>query len=402
MSSQTISFTKHVQTSPEEAYRAFTNATALREWLCDVATVSPHPGGRLYLWWNSSYYTSGEFTLAEKGEKVAFTWHGRGEPAPTQVQVTFNPKESGTLITIDHVGLGTGEEWSAVFAEAEKGWKNGLENLASIMETGKDLRFVRRPMLGILLNDFTPKIAKQMGVPVSEGIRLSGTVDGMGAKAAGLHEDDVIVSMAGLPIIDFDSLHNVLEKYHAGDEIEVEFYRGGEKMSVMMELSGRPIPEVPFNTEELAEMAKARYEQIKSSLDEFLNGVTEEEASFKPTPSDWSVKGVLAHLIHSERFYQDYIAELVSGFERFADDYGGNIDVFIEATIAAYPTLDDLVHQYKRNMDETVFILANLPEDFVARKGSYWRLAYGYVEDPYHYFSHEEQMRSALEAAQKK
>jgi uncharacterized protein YndB with AHSA1/START domain len=402
MSTQTISFSKYIQTSSQEAYRAFTNATALLEWLCDVATVSPHPGGRLYLWWNSGYYTSGEYTYAEKGKKVAFTWHGRGEPAPTQVQVTFTPKENGTLITIDHVGLGTGEGWSRVFAEAEKGWKNGLENLASVMETGKDLRFVSRPMLGILLNDFTPKIAKQMGVPVSEGIRLSGTVEGMGAKAAGLQEDDVIVDMAGIPILDFDSLHNVVAKYHAGDEIEVEFYRGLEKMSVMMKLSGRSIPEIPFNPGELANVVNGHYKTIKSRLDEFIDSVTEEEASFKPSPSDWSIKGVLAHLIHSEQLYRSYIDELVGGNERFADEYGENLDVLIEATIAVYPTLKELVQEYKRNLDETIYILANLPEEFVARKGSYWRLAYGLVEEPYHFFSHVEQMQAALEAARKK
>jgi uncharacterized protein YndB with AHSA1/START domain len=59
MSSQTLSFTQLVKTSPESVYDAFTNATQLREWLCNVATVVPRPGGRIYLWWNSGYYTSG-------------------------------------------------------------------------------------------------------------------------------------------------------------------------------------------------------------------------------------------------------------------------------------------------------------------------------------------------------
>ena len=73
MSEQTLSFTQQVKAPAEVVYRAFTNATALREWLCDVATVSPHPGGRLYLWWTSGFYTSGSFTQAEEGKKVAFS-----------------------------------------------------------------------------------------------------------------------------------------------------------------------------------------------------------------------------------------------------------------------------------------------------------------------------------------
>ena len=31
------------------AYRAFTNSTSMREWLCEVATVEPHPRGRIYI-----------------------------------------------------------------------------------------------------------------------------------------------------------------------------------------------------------------------------------------------------------------------------------------------------------------------------------------------------------------
>lgn len=31
----------------KQAYRAFTNATSLREWLCDVATADPHPRGEI-------------------------------------------------------------------------------------------------------------------------------------------------------------------------------------------------------------------------------------------------------------------------------------------------------------------------------------------------------------------
>ena len=48
---------------------------------------------------------------------------------------------------------------------------------------------------------------------------------------------------------------------------------------------------------------------------------------------------------------------------------------------------------------ETVAFLVRLPEDFLARKGSYWRLAYNMVDEPYHFNTHLDQMRSAIEAA---
>ena len=402
MSSQALSFTQLIESPPESVYDAFTNATQLREWLCNVATVVPRPGGRIYLWWNSGYYSSSEFTLTEPGKEVSFTWHGRGEPAPTQVKVTFKAQDGGTLVSLDHSGMGTGDEWEQTISEMEKGWKTSLKNLASVQETGEDIRFVMRPMLGIILDEFNPEIARRLGTPTSEGIRLSGTVEGMGADSADLQADDVIVSMGGIETIDGNSLNNVLSVHRAGDEIEIVFYREGEKMSVMMELSRRPIPDIPLTTKELADAVEILYNEIKSMLDEFLVGVTEEEASFKPAPDAWSLKGNLAHFIQGERFYQQYISELVDGYERFADDYGGNCDAFINATIAAYPTIKEMVQEYKSNMAETLYFLANLPDEFVARKGTYWRLAYGLLQDPYHLTSHLEQMQATLDATRKK
>jgi uncharacterized protein YndB with AHSA1/START domain len=401
MSSQTLSFSQLVETSPEEAYRAFTNATVLREWLCNVATVNPRPGGRFYLWWNSGYYTSGEFTNVEPGQKAAFTWRGRGEPAETQVEVTFSPQDGGTLVTLDHSQVGSIEEWGEIIPEIKKGWKNGLENLASVCATGEDLRFVMRPMLGILAVDFNPEIAEKMGLPINEGIRIHSAVEGMGAAAAGLQAEDVIVSMGGIETTDSSSFEKVIGTYRAGDTIEVNFYRGSEKKSLAMKLSGRPIPEIPKTAKALAEAVAIHYQEIESALDEFISGVSDEAASFKPSPNEWSLKEILAHLIQGERSTLSYIGELVSGFERFADDSGSNIHPMIEATVAAYPTYQDLIIEYKRNMAETLNFLENLPEEFLAQKGTYWRLAYGLLQDPYHFNIHLEQMQAALDAARK-
>ena len=47
----TVSAEIFVNASVKFAYRAFTSSTSLREWLCDIATVEPHPRGRMYLWW---------------------------------------------------------------------------------------------------------------------------------------------------------------------------------------------------------------------------------------------------------------------------------------------------------------------------------------------------------------
>lgn len=399
MDTQPLKFTQFVKATPADAYRAFTNSTNLREWLCNVATVDPRPGGRLYLWWHSGYYTCGEYTLTQPKEKVAFTWHGRGEPGISNVEVSFTAQNGGTLVTLEHRGLGSGEEWSSAVSEIEKGWKRAMENLASVMDSGEDLRFVLRPMLGILLGEFDEERAQKLGVPVKEGMCLDGVVNGMGAQAAGLQSNDVIVSMAGKPITNYDSLANALATHRAGDRIEVVFYRGPERKTVMMELSKRPIPEIPWSAKELAEKASQIQEGILTELDKFLAGVTEAEASFKPAPNEWNIKENIAHLIHGERGYQSFMAELVDGNERHVDDWGDNVNAYIEATVVVHPTLQDIVNEHKRSCRETIEFLTRLPDSFIARKGTYWRLAYAALESPYHFESHLSQMQAALDAA---
>ena len=401
MSADNLSFSQVIKTDPESAYRAFTNATALRGWLCNVATAVPRPGGRLYMWWESGFYTSGEFISTDPGKSVAFSWFGKGEPGPSQVEVRFTPEDGGTLVEVNHKDLGAGEQWEKMRAEVAKGWKNALENLQSVVSTGKDLRFVMRPMLGIIVDDFNDEIARKLGLSFSEGIRIGDAIQGMGAEAAGIQENDVITSMGGMPTSDFESLNQALNVHKAGDTVEVVLYRDGKPQSLQMTLSGRPLPEIPSTAEELAAAVREIYQKIESGLDEFLSGVSEGEAAFKPGPSEWSIKDNLAHFIQGERGFQQYMAELVSGFERFADDYGGNVDEMLEATATAYPTVNALADEYKLNMAETLHFLANLPEEFLARKGEYWRLAYGLLQDPFHFESHLEQMQAALEAARK-
>lgn len=393
-----LNFEQEVKASPAQVYRAFTNSSALQEWMCDLATTDPKPGGRFYMWWNSGYYTSGEFNSLDENKSFSFKWVGRGEPGPTQVDVMLQEKNMGTQISLIHSGISSGTEWEGVVEEYKKGWKNGLENLVSVLESGEDLRFVRRPMLGIGANVFDKEIAETLGVPVVEGIRIDSTLSGMGAEAAGLEKDDVIVNLAGTPQTDGASYSNALSGYHAGDTIDVTFYRGPEKKSVKMTLSGRPIPEIPETGKALSEAVRENYDEVLSQIKDFLNNISEEEASFKPSDDEWSVKETIAHLIITERGWHTFIQDLLADFESKYDGYGGNIQARIKAMVIAYPFKQQLLDELERSVEVILAMLANLPDEFYERKSSYWRLGNYLLQAPYHFNGHLDQMRSAAEA----
>lgn len=398
--SRTLTFEETIPASPAAVYYNFTNSTALREWLADVATTAPHEGGRFYVAWHDGFYAAGSFTRLQPNEEIALTWHGRGQPAPVTVRVTLTPQgESATRLLLRVEGLGEGEAWDVTAAVSKKGWRNSLENLASVLSTGEDLRFTRRPMLGIMVGEFNEKLAQELGVPVTTGIRLENLIDGMGAAAAGLQAGDVVVGVGDVETRDWPSLTTALSGYRAGDTVDVAYYRGPEKRTTAMTLSGRPLPELPETVAGLAEAMRQRYRQIEDELDGFFEDVAEAAAHFKPAPDEWSAAEVLAHLIHGERLRQGWLAELAGGQEAWHDEWGGNVDAQVAATVRAYPTVSALLEALKRHHVETAAFIENMPADFAGRKGSYWRLAYDLMNAPLHHHEHLEQMRAAIERA---
>ena len=214
---QLLQFKQNVQAPAAEVYRAFTRSTALREWFCNAAEADPRPGGRIYLWWHSGYYATGEFTRLTPDKKVVFTWLGKGEPAATKVTVALAAKGDATRVTVTHGDIGTGRAWAPVVSEFTSGWKVGLENLVSTLEAGPDLRLVRRPMLGVNGQDLTDELAASVGAPVRLGLRINGVLVGMAAQQAGLQIGDIVTQIAGRKVTGFATLAAALQGRQAGD-----------------------------------------------------------------------------------------------------------------------------------------------------------------------------------------
>jgi uncharacterized protein YndB with AHSA1/START domain len=396
----TLSFDQIVKAEPALAYQAFTNATTLREFLCDVASVDPKLGGRIYLAWNNGYYSAGCLTRLEENQAVGFTWMGRDDPGPTQVDINLQSHEAGTMVQLVHSGLGSGETWDNPAREFQKGWEQGLENLVSLLETGEDLRLIRRPMLGILFAEFNSEIAQELAIPLSEGVRLGGVVDRLSAQVAGLQKNDVLVELDGITLKEWGDLAPILQAHRAGDRVELVYYRGGARHSISMTLAKRPLPEIPWKVEELAAVVKQHNQENLKQIEKVLAGANEAEATHKPAPDEWNIKDILAHLIAGERNGHFYVAELVGGQERWADDYGQSEFVVNQGLLVVYPTLVDLLAELKRSYQATDAVAAALPADLpIKRKGSYWRLAYNWLQTDYHLHDHLGQIQACLEAA---
>jgi uncharacterized protein YndB with AHSA1/START domain len=396
-----LSFRQVVDAIPEDVFYAFATAQGWRDWLCDSARFEARAGGCYQLAWSSGWYAAGTVRELVKPEKVVLTWFGKEDAGPTEVTVTLKPKGKGTQVELRHSGFGQGEDWKRSLEEARKGWQTGMENLASIFSTGKDLRIVRRPMLGIFLSDFDEKIAKELGVPVEKGIRIDRPVEGMGAERAGLQPNDILVEFDGKTIRGFADMNSAFQGKQAGDVVRVSAYRGQEKITVEMELSSRPLAEFPLDLGYMAQRFREIDAEVMKELRTLFEGVGEDEAEFNPSPEEWSAKEVLAHLIVSEQFGIHGVAEYICDAQReFVDEFG-NVRSQLRAILSTTPTISELLDRLER-MKEEANTLVEHAEELKSRKGILWRMGSEAFQYPgFHDRMHMEQIRAAIEAARK-
>lgn len=383
-------------------YRAFTSAAALREWLCDFSTTNPVQGGRIYLAWDHGYFASGQFLALDYPNRISFSWIGGAEPDWTEVDVNLTPLDDETThVKLQHRDVGEGEAWQTARMEIEKGWAAGFENLQSILEDGKDLRITERPLIGIYPEDYvslTSQRKSELDVPVDVGVLVADLLPDFGAAQAGIEAGDVIVKINGQKVDRLKELSAVMSEIKAGDEINVEAYRGQKKMSFVIYTKTQEFKSLPETPEELAKEIEAQSSKTLETLEQVLVGVSDSEASWAPGEGEWSIKDVLVHLIHDERDTHTWINDLVSGQECSYDEWPGDNLFRIRATLAAYPSLDDLVAELRRSLKETVASVAFIDPEFVQRKASYWRLGTDLLGGNKHITEHITQIENNIHA----
>jgi hypothetical protein len=329
---------------------------------------------------------------------------GKGLPGPMRVSVTFKPQGEGTLVTLTHSEIGVGKAWAGVAEMEQAFWTDRLENLKSVLETGIDLRVARRPRLGIGFDNFNTEAAEKLGIPVKTGIWITGTAEGTGARAAGLVKDDVLVKFNGKTITNnFNSLGAGLAGRKAGDTVQIEWYRGKEKMKAPLTLGSFPISTVPATAAELAEATRKIYEELDKEWEGLVKDLSESEAEHKEG-NEWSVKELIAHFIAMERDYQSWLSSMVRGNAVFDDlEMRPNSDARLKAMVDRFKTVKALIEEQKAAQAETVAFIANLPEAFVKHHHLYRRAALWELETiPMHFQDeHLEQLKTAIAAAKK-
>jgi uncharacterized protein YndB with AHSA1/START domain len=130
-----------IRASPDRTFNALTDPALLVKWFADRAEITPRKGGTYRLSWNGGPTHTGTILGFVPGKSIALSWEWPGVALKgTVFTLSVEPKDDGSLLTVDHSGFPMVEKWTDLYGGAEWGWTYFAMNLKSVLENGHDLR----------------------------------------------------------------------------------------------------------------------------------------------------------------------------------------------------------------------------------------------------------------------
>ncbi|MBF4769496.1 SRPBCC domain-containing protein [Nocardioides agariphilus] len=136
----TVTLTRHVPVPVPRAWRAWSNPAELARWwwpmLPDTTyDWSPEPGAAYAIHSRAAGFgVRGHFTEVDEPRRLVFDWAwvsgDEVEPVPGTVEVTFEARGAGTLVTVQHTSPHDRSEMAGLV----EGWHAVLDRLTGVTE----------------------------------------------------------------------------------------------------------------------------------------------------------------------------------------------------------------------------------------------------------------------------
>ncbi len=169
--------------------------------------------------------------------------------------------------------------------------------MAQILEHGD----VQRGILGVAMQDLTPRLAEAFGIPGRRGAVVSQVVPGSAAEEIGMRSGDVIVGFNNAEIHDSADLRNAVGLLRTGDKGTVAFYRGGRLIEREVTIHDpRKVANVQGKAPEGSRFAGASFEGVTSEDGEKAIRVTSIEPG-SPAARTGIVPGDVIYSVNRRR-----------------------------------------------------------------------------------------------------
>lgn len=115
-----------------------------------------------------------------------------------------------------------------------------------LMKTGK----VRRGMLGVTIQSIDADLASSLNLPAARGAIVTSVTNGGPAERAGIKRGDVITAIDKQPVVDNNSLRNIVAGKSPGANVEVTAVRNGSDQKFQVALAELPDRQQPESEED--------------------------------------------------------------------------------------------------------------------------------------------------------
>jgi serine protease Do len=115
-----------------------------------------------------------------------------------------------------------------------------------LMKTGK----VRRGMLGVTIQSVDADLASSLNLPAARGAIVTSVSNGSPAERAGLKRGDVITAIDRQPVVDNNSLRNIVAAKLPGSTVDVTASRNGRDQNFQVALAELPDRQRPESEDE--------------------------------------------------------------------------------------------------------------------------------------------------------
>lgn len=156
-----------------------------------------------------------------------------------QTDAAINPGNSGgPLVNIrgEVIGINTA---IVPFAQGI-GFAIPINTAKNVMNQLLTKGKVSRPYLGIYMQDINEQLARQIDLPMNEGVIIVATIPGSPAMKARLLPRDVVEEINGKKIHNSDELRRIVKGTRVGERINMKIWRAGKVIEVQMNVGEGP------------------------------------------------------------------------------------------------------------------------------------------------------------------
>jgi S1-C subfamily serine protease len=108
--------------------------------------------------------------------------------------------------------------------------------MESLIKEGR----VIRGWIGVEPRDLTPEIAQTLNLPIKQGVLITGVLQNGPAGAGGMRPGDVVVKIAGEPVVNTVQLLNAVAALKPQAPAEIGVQRGDKQVDLTVTVAQRP------------------------------------------------------------------------------------------------------------------------------------------------------------------